>query len=630
MSRRMRTVIALLSVLVASAAAASAASADVPIRAFGLLPGTTQAGGHPDLQFGVSMQNTLQKNREEGYETECACENARFVTVHAPTGVVGNAHATPLCTAADFAVLSCSPNSQIGIVEAGLSIGFFDTALIHPIYNIEPRTKDPGLLGVNSLGVKIYYIISGRTGSDYGLDTTVQLPNGFPVYIVNNVLWGVPASEEHNNARFQYQTVGTLFHTLCDDNGTLITPNLYELSTPPNGPSHGTRGCNVLGGSPPYEPDYFFGQTPQKSTAPEVPFIENSTNCGEPLYSSVDVTGYDTSGQSAESEYPPPTGCDSLEFNPSLAAKPTTTEADSPSGLDVVLSVPQPQAAKTPSPSEIRATTITLPEGFTINSNAADGKVACEDLEAKIGINSQEAAECPDFSKIGSLEVDTSLLPGPARRLRVPRRAEARQSLPDLPRRRRLRHPRQVRRRGAPGPGHRPDRDQLQRPAPVAVLGVPAAHIRRRARDPGDADAMRHVPGRIALRALGQRSARPGRDPVLHDRLRAQRDPLPGSRAAVRPELRIGIDEQHRRLLQPAVAQRGPRRRQPVPLRARREHAARLLGRPEGDPLLSAVGDRPAGQLELQRPRRAALAGMSGGQPDRDRRRGRRRRVAGR
>ena len=46
---------------------------------------------------------------------------------------------------------------------------------------------------------------------------------------------------------------------------------------------------------------------------------------------------------------------------------------------------------------------MTLPEGFTINSNAADGKVACNDLDAKIGINSQDAAECPDFAKIGSL-----------------------------------------------------------------------------------------------------------------------------------------------------------------------------------------------------------------------------------
>jgi hypothetical protein len=56
---------------------------------------------------------------------------------------------------------------------------------------------------------------------------------------------------------------------------------------------------------------------------------------------------------------------------------------------------------------------VTLPEGFSINSNAADGKMACNDLEAKIGINSQDAAECPEFSKIGSLEIDTVLLPGP-------------------------------------------------------------------------------------------------------------------------------------------------------------------------------------------------------------------------
>jgi hypothetical protein len=56
---------------------------------------------------------------------------------------------------------------------------------------------------------------------------------------------------------------------------------------------------------------------------------------------------------------------------------------------------------------------VTLPEGFTISSNAADGKLACNDADAKIGINSQDAAECPEFAKIGTLEIETALLPGP-------------------------------------------------------------------------------------------------------------------------------------------------------------------------------------------------------------------------
>jgi hypothetical protein len=413
MSAKAKTAIAMLFVLAVSAAAAASASAEVPIKTFGLVPSGSQAGGHPDIQFGISMENVPIQKELYGYESECDCENPNFVTVHAPTGVVGNAHATPRCSAADFAVLSCPVNAQIGIVASGLSLGFFKTTLIFPIYNLAPRTKDPGLLGVNALGSKIYYFISGRTGSDYGLDTTVQLFNGFPTYFISNILWGVPASPENDTARFQYQTVGTLFNDLCDINGTLNTPNSKEIYAAPNGPSHAKYGCVTAFGSPPYTPEDFFGQTPAQSTAPQIPFTINSTNCGAPLTASVDLTGYDKSFQRASGEYPAATGCDALDFNPALAAKPTTTEADSPSGLDVELTVPQPLAANSPSPSQIKSATMTLPEGFTINTNAADGKLACDDLAAKIGINSQDAAECPEFAKIGSLSIETVLLPGP-------------------------------------------------------------------------------------------------------------------------------------------------------------------------------------------------------------------------
>jgi hypothetical protein len=412
MKLRVKTCIAALFVIVLSAAWASSASADIPVKVFGLVPGETEAGGHPDVQFAVSVENALLQQQNSGFESECACENPRFVTVHAPTGVVGNAHATPRCTAADFAVLSCPVSSQIGIVSAGVSLGFFETQLILPIYNLEPRTADPGLLGVNALGSKIFYTITGRTGSDYGLDTVVQLFNGFPTYQINNIYWGVPADPANDSARFKYQTVGTLFNLLCDINGTAITPNQFQMEVPPNGPSHAKYACGAFS-FPPGPPSTFFNQTPAQSTAKEVPFIINSTNCGAALTTSVDVLGYDGSFSTTSGTYPSPTGCDALDFNPALAAKPTTTEADSPSGLDVDLTVPQPLAAKSPAPSQIKAATMTLPEGFTINSNAADGKLACDDLDAKIGINSQDAAECPDFAKIGSLVVETSLLPGP-------------------------------------------------------------------------------------------------------------------------------------------------------------------------------------------------------------------------
>ena len=75
--------------------------------------------------------------------------------------------------------------------------------------------------------------------------------------------------------------------------------------------------------------------------------------------------------------------------------------------------MPQSQSGSTPSPSELRTSRITLPEGFTINPNAADGKVACPESATSIG--TLFAAQCPEFSKVATLDLDIAALPGPIR-----------------------------------------------------------------------------------------------------------------------------------------------------------------------------------------------------------------------
>ena len=52
-----------------------------------------------------------------------------------------------------------------------------------------------------------------------------------------------------------------------------------------------------------------------------------------------------------------------------------------------------------------------LPAGFSINPNAADGKTACTDAEARLG--TPEEAQCPETSKVGTVTLDSSALPAP-------------------------------------------------------------------------------------------------------------------------------------------------------------------------------------------------------------------------
>ena len=149
---------------------------------------------------------------------------------------------------------------------------------------------------------------------------------------------------------------------------------------------------------------------PTKSSIPSAPLTDNPTVCtGQPLLTSLDVESYQDPGNLThkEASYPAITDCDKQVFSPVLYASPTTGETDSPSGLNVELSSPQ-FLTKAASPSEIRSAIITLPDGFTINPDAADGQSACADAQVNFG--SEGPANCPDNSKIGTFALHTVAL----------------------------------------------------------------------------------------------------------------------------------------------------------------------------------------------------------------------------
>ncbi len=184
------------------------------------------------------------------------------------------------------------------------------------------------------------------------------------------------------------------------------------LSTPPRcSPGARSRFDHFAVGSAPATRGFGGPGGLVSSDSPRTPFWQNPTTCGDSsLATSLDVLTYSEEFTHADSPYPPTTDCPQLTFNPSLFARPTTDQADSPSGIDVNLEAPSFESPDVPSPSEIRATKITLPEGFTINPSAANGKSACTDAEAKFGTT--EEAQCPQFSKVGTVEVHSPVYPG--------------------------------------------------------------------------------------------------------------------------------------------------------------------------------------------------------------------------
>jgi hypothetical protein len=343
------------------------AQAENQIQHFAAFPSTTQAGGHPDVTTEVAFGNRINN------PNLCNCSDGRAVTVHLPTGVIGNPHATPTCSLTEFSVSECPVEAQVGYVFIIIAEAI---TVRQPIFSMEPRTEEPGLLGfvVPIINGPAFIEISARTGSDFGLDVT---SSGFqhllPADTVNVKLWGTPASTDNDDLRFPF--------------------------------GWGQDIEDICAGVEPEEPC----EPPVSSDAATIPFLQNPTTCGVPLTATVDVLSYDGGVTHAEDAWPGTTGCEQLSFNPSLTAQPTTTKADSAAGLDVNLRAPQTLSEKVPSPSELRGTIVTLPEGFSINPNAADGKTSCSEAQANFGTTL--AAQCPETAKVGTIEIDSSALP---------------------------------------------------------------------------------------------------------------------------------------------------------------------------------------------------------------------------
>ncbi len=378
-----------LATIALAAAGASQAAASGDVYLFQVVPSTTEAGGHPDVLTSLEIANRVTT---EGEHPPCECHDPKDIEVHAPAGVIANPHVLSECTATQLAEYNCSADAQAGYVALNTQqLGW----LILPLYRTVPQVGQASLFVFSIFGTAQYLSVNGRTGGDYGLDFRFQGLNHYSSPTSTyTMFWGVPGAHKNDLLRFSPGGVGMK----CNSNPL---SELFEEKVPVD--------CLYFVGG-------IFGESIEAkkavpSSLPIAPFTQNPTTCVGALTSEVEVTFYDHLTASETSPWPATSGCDKLSFSPSLAAGPTTREADSASGLAVDLVVPQFQDPSTPSPSEIRASSVELPVGFSLNPSAADGKSTCTDGQANFG--NELAAECPEYSKIGTTELQSSALPGP-------------------------------------------------------------------------------------------------------------------------------------------------------------------------------------------------------------------------
>ncbi|MFL5897746.1 MAG: hypothetical protein ACJ76D_04705 [Solirubrobacterales bacterium] len=362
-----------LALLPFSVPAADAAYSDYAVASASASLSHSQAGGHADLTTAFTIAtDPASESDSHGFKAPYA--QTKDLVVNLPPGLIGNPNSVAQCTAVQFATAfsggGCPNASQVGVTKLRL-YQFEQTFFTEPIYNMTPPGGDTvARLGVYAASIPTFINVGVRSDEDYGLAAHLEgLPANALLISATTTIWGVPAAASHDTER---QTPAEAFNGVS--------------SSPPRPP----------GGDP-------------------APFLSNPTRCGVPQEVSVSADSYQLpdpefpkNSSTARASLPQTHGCDELEFHPSLTVTPTSREAAVPSGLEAELSMPQNETVDGLATSQLRDARVTLPEGMTLASGAADGLASCS--AQQVGYKTLAASACPEAAKIGSAEVDVPAL----------------------------------------------------------------------------------------------------------------------------------------------------------------------------------------------------------------------------
>jgi len=348
----------------------------------------TQAGGHPfSVTTEFKLNTALSTNESDSTFGLPISEEAplRNVKVEAPPGLVADPTATPKCTLARVlaggALLAteCSDSEQVGIAHTNFILFSHVIDYESPIYSLFPEQGQAALFAFKVISPVVVAVPSLRSEGDYGFDFNVlNIDQSVPVTGSKFTLWGVPASPAHDNER-----------------GFWVF-NIF-------------RRCSNL------------TAPPCKSGAPLKPFLTLPTDCPHGPYGvRTEVQSWRGQSDSAtfvtQDDEGNPVGvtrCERVPFEPSISAATTTDNAESPTGLDFDLKIPD-GGIKNPdglAQSNLKKAVVKLPEGVTVNPSAAEGLGVCTPADySNEKLKTEPGEGCPNQSKIGTVQIESPLL----------------------------------------------------------------------------------------------------------------------------------------------------------------------------------------------------------------------------
>ena len=359
----------------------------------------TQAGAHP---FNLNTRLLLNSiGTSNGASTSIDASGLLHdAHVVLPPGLVVNPQATPVrCTEAEFEAMDpfssapkCPDASAVGLARSLTPAlgGNINGTIDATVYNLVPPAGVPAELGFAVEPGPFFIHLHGGvdTAGNYALTADLTDLNTYGHAMgVDLDLWGDPSNPAHDFRR-----------------GDCLNQQV-NVSSDPN-----RALCPV---------------------APSgTPFLTLPSACSGPLQTSFSIDSYGVPGNfltgtalTTDSQNTPVgvSGCSTLDFEPSLTAQPDTSQAASPSGLNVDLKIPQTNSMETLASANLKKTVVTLPAGVSVNPSAADGLGSCS--LSQIGLTTaigQTPAHftaapdtCPDAAKIGDVTVTTPLLGEP-------------------------------------------------------------------------------------------------------------------------------------------------------------------------------------------------------------------------
>ena len=332
----------------------------------------TRAGGHPFSAGATLKLNTHVKSEavNSGFGIDpftAANGSVRVVKTDTPRGFVGNAQAAPkrCLTLADVKALpsTCPPGSVVGGIDLETSEGGFFNL---PIFAMEPEFGTPAQF---AFGVSNFNL-------GFSLTPELRAEDGYAISLLSAP---APKAPELFGAKV----------VLCGFGAKLgVSPTTNESEM---------QGCRKAGEA---------GSNP-------IPLITNPTRCaGQPPTTVIAADSWEEPGVFRSKSFTAPalTNCDEVPFEPEISLQPTSTQADSPTGLDVDIAMPTAglEEATGIAQANLANSTVTMPVGMSVNPSLAGGLGACS--PAQIGLGTNNPVSCPESAKVGSVEVQTPLL----------------------------------------------------------------------------------------------------------------------------------------------------------------------------------------------------------------------------